>query len=135
MARALALLLAGAALLTGACAAQDHVIDDDPQRAAIATWIDDFNAADTIADQRTVLDTTVRADQRDEQADCPAATALLRLDPAWSGLREDPAGTADWVLPVFIEILRNGTRDGTDIATLHFWIVDGTARIEALCVI
>ncbi|MEO7126193.1 MAG: hypothetical protein ABI382_12385 [Nakamurella sp.] len=131
--------LAGALLLSGCTAGETSypvstTVTASPDRLAIETAIGSINrdAGKSVASQRAVLDRLAAPDQAAEQRACPIATTTLAFDPAYAGLKA-LAGSA-YLLPTYITVYTDGRMTGSDLATLHLWVIDGVARTSALCV-
>lgn len=134
--------LVGALLLAGCTAGATSHSDEtnhsgaagNPALTAIQTAIADINqtAGGPVAAQRAVLERLVATDQAADQRACPTATTTLAFDPAYRGLQE--AADGEYLLPTYITIYTGDRITGSDLATLHLWLVDGAARTSALCV-
>lgn len=137
------LFLLGGCTAGGTSYPESTTITASPARTAITTAINDINetAGGPVAAQRAVLDRLVAPDQDDKQQACPTATTTLAFDPAYAGLRtvdnaseEAAANDSEYLLPTYITIYTGGRITGSDLATLHVWVIDGIAHTSALCV-
>lgn len=114
-----------------------QTVTDSPTVAAIRATIDEINATagGPVTAQRAVLQARVTVAQSADQLACPTAANTLSFEPAYGDLRpapDDPDG--GFVLPAYITIYTGDRIIGSDLTSLHLWIVDGRARTAALCV-
>lgn len=133
IALAVALLLGGCTATAETSSPSSTSTTVSPARAAIEATVANINhtAGGTVDAQRAVLNQVASPTQVEAQRACPKATTTLAFDPAYSGLRK--VGD-EYLLPTYITIYTGGRITGSDLATLHLWIVDGMARTSALCV-
>lgn len=149
--RARRIALGGLIAALSACGAATS--GDEPSQppathlAAVTALIDAVNrgAAGPVDPQQTALVAAVHPDDAAAQRACPPATVTVRLLPVWTELRPDPqwrpsgAAASDpphgtvYRLPVLAEVYTAGLRTGTDMTLLRLAVVDGSAKLFALC--
>lgn len=127
---------------TNAPSTPPGAVQSDEQ--AIRSAIDAVNATagGSVAGQQAVLAAIVDPALSDAFRHCSPASATLRFEPVYAGLRATPdwtgadgtpAGTL-YALPVLIRIYTGDRITGTDLTTLHLGVHDGAASITPLCV-
>lgn len=133
-------IAATALVLVSACS-PDQSPPPDMVPTAVRALLDEVTAAaGSVPAQQAVLAAAV--DPADGLAGCAPATTTVRLEPVWAAVRPAPDWTPAtgrppvgvvYAVPTVLRILSDGVVTGTDLATLHVGVADGTARLAPFC--
>lgn len=135
-------VLAGVLLAVSACSSSaDQTPAPDAVPAPVRSLVEQISgSAGSVSEQQAVLAAAV--DPADGLDGCAPATTTIRLEPVWDAVRptpgwapstgRPPAGEV-FAVPAVVRIVRDGVVTGTDLATLHVGVADGTARLAPFC--